>query len=1024
MSLAPATLVIPENGGQGFITATLSAKSTLDTTVTLGFVGSAVLGTNFFTSINGGPPGTSTSFTIPAGSLSAQVILTAKLDGKYGPNLTTSATIASVVNGIAGVPGVSVTIQEGDAPPVVTISPASSTMEEVGGSAAVTVTQNEISGFDTTVTFVYGGTAALGTDFTVSGNNYTPSTQSLVIPAGMLSGSITLTGLNKPTFGPDLVATAAIQSVSNGVVTGNPFSSITIKEGNPGPAVTLALTGSPIPEIGGLGTVTASLPAATTQPVVLHLSFSGTARLGINYNATGTYYDPTALTLTIPAGSTSSTLTLQAIDDGLYGPNLSIVVAVQSVGGGVYTGSPVFATITNQDPQPSVSLSSSVQTISDNGGQATVTATLSGAAGLPIVIPLTFGGTAVLGTNYTVSGSSYNPSVTSLSIPAGQTSASILITGIPAKEYGPNLSLSIAPASTGPPVTGPAVNLTIENSTAPPTLIVNNIALSQSSPSAVFNVLLSEPSSLPVTLLYNTVDVTAVASIDYQATSGTLTFTPGQTVQTITVPLINDHLYGPLSKTFDLNLEVTNGNAMPATVTATATIFLANPVPTMTIQGTSLAKPASGQEVASFTVTLSAASSLVTTVDFATSDITAKAGTDYVATQGLLTFAPGQTTATIPVTILGNSTPTGSLTFAVNLSNPVGAIISGSAQAVGVIQDINPTVGLAVTNTVLDVNGPNNAEAIFAVTLTPPMLSQIVTVQYSTADGTAVAGQDYLPAQGVLTFNPGQSTAMVSVTVFGVLAPEATKNFTLTLSNANPSGTPIAIAQATATIIYNVVVPAISINSVQVLRPASGTTPATFTVSLSAATQEVVMVNYATANGTAVAGTDYQAESGTLTFQPGQTTASVVVPVIGSILYDGNTVFYVNLSSPVAATLVPGQSQGTGTIVNQVSAPLLSISDPVVTKGVAGTSPATFTVTLSAASALVTTVNYASANGTAQAGIDYLAVSGTLAFPPGATSEQISVPVIGNYVLTPTVFFYVTLSTPVNANLGRRRRPG
>ena len=154
------------------------------------------------------------------------------------------------------------------------------------------------------------------------------------------------------------------------------------------------------------------------------------------------------------------------------------------------------------------------------------------------------------------------------------------------------------------------------------------------------------------------------------------------------------------------------------------------------------------------------------------------------------------------------------------------------------------------------------------------MLSQVVTVQYTTTDGTAVAGKDYLAAQGMLTFNPGQSTAMVSVTVFGVLAPEATKNFTLTLSNANPSGTPIAIAQATATIIYNVVVPAISINSVQVPRPASGTTPATFTVSLSAATQELVMVNYATANGTAIAGTDYQAESGTLTFQPGQTTAS------------------------------------------------------------------------------------------------------------------------------------------------------
>ena len=126
------------------------------------------------------------------------------------------------------------------------------------------------------------------------------------------------------------------------------------------------------------------------------------------------------MTLTIPAGSTSSTLTLQAIDDGVYGPNLSVVVSVLSVNGGIFPGGPVSATITNQDPEPSVSLSSSAQTISDNGGQATVTATLSSDAGLPIMVPLTFGGTAVLGTNYTVSGSSYNPSRTSLSIPAGQ----------------------------------------------------------------------------------------------------------------------------------------------------------------------------------------------------------------------------------------------------------------------------------------------------------------------------------------------------------------------------------------------------------------------------------------------------------------------------------------------------------------------------------------------------------------------------------------------------------------------------
>ena len=76
--------------------------------------------------------------------------------------------------------------------------------------------------------------------------------------------------------------------------------------------------------------------------------------------------------------------------------------------------------------------------------------------------------------------------------------------------------------------------------------------MSQSATNAVFNVLLSEPSSLPVTLVYSTADVTAMAGVDYQSTSGSLTFAAGQTVETVTVPLIDDHLYGPPSKTFDL----------------------------------------------------------------------------------------------------------------------------------------------------------------------------------------------------------------------------------------------------------------------------------------------------------------------------------------------------------------------------------------------------------------------------------------------------------------------------------------
>ena len=726
VTLSPATVTIPENQGTTTITATLSASSDVATTVNLGFTGTAVLGTNYDTLINGVKD--AQTLTIPAGDTTASFQIIAKLDGIYGPNLTAYVGINSVQNGVSAGGSATVTITEGDPPPQVTVTPSTSTMAESGGSASFTFALSEISSVDTTLVLGFGGTATLGKDFSVSGQNYSAGTMQLTIPAGQQTAVLTVLGLNNQTFGPNLTATIAIQSVTNGVAPGNPVSTLTITEGDPGPAVALALTGSPIAEIGGQGLVVVSIPAAYTSSVVVNLTFSGTAVLGTNYTVSGVNFVAGPNTLTIPAGTTQSTLVLQAVDDGLYGPNLSVIVSVQSVVNGTYPGGPVTATITNQDPAPSVSLVAANGSLSDNGGQDTITATLSQASGVATTVPFTFAGTAVLGTNFSVVGVSYNPATMSLVIPAGQTSAGIVITGMSQNEHGPNLTITISVAAGGPPVSGSAVSVTIVNSTPPPQIIVNNISLSESASTATFNVLLSQASLLPVTAVYNTVDGTAVGGMDYQSTSGTLTFNPGVTFQTVSVPLLANPLYGPPSKSFGLQVNVTNSGATPSNLEATATVFEDNPTPQITIQGATLAKPTSGQQQLNFTVTLSSASSLVTMVTFATSNITAVAGTDYIATQGVLTFAPGQTTATIPVTILGNATPTGNLSFAVSLSNPTGALLSGPSQAVGTIDDVNPIVGLSVSNTVATVDGPTSTQVDFTVTLFPAMSSQVVTV--------------------------------------------------------------------------------------------------------------------------------------------------------------------------------------------------------------------------------------------------------------------------------------------------------
>jgi hypothetical protein len=205
--------------------------------------------------------------------------------------------------------------------------------------------------------------------------------------------------------------------------------------------------------------------------------------------------------------------------------------------------------------------------------------------------------------------------------------------------------------------------------------------------------------------------------------------------------------------------------------------------------------------------------------------------------------------------------------------------------------------------------------------------------------------------------------------------------------------------------------PALVISDVSLSEGNNGTTAFVFTVRLSAPSNQAVSVNYATADGTATAGSDYQATSGTLTIPAGQSTGTITVLVNGDRLGEPNETFVVNLSAPTNATIADGT--GAGTIVDDE--PRISISDRTVTEGNTGVTSATFTVTLSAAYDVPVTVNYATANGTATAGSDYQAASGTLTFAPGETSKMITTQVIGDRLAEPNETFLVNLSSPTNA---------
>jgi hypothetical protein len=218
---------------------------------------------------------------------------------------------------------------------------------------------------------------------------------------------------------------------------------------------------------------------------------------------------------------------------------------------------------------------------------------------------------------------------------------------------------------------------------------------------------------------------------------------------------------------------------------------------------------------------------------------------------------------------------------------------------------------LSVLDVLLPEGNAGTSDAIVTVTLSPAA-TQAVTVNYATSDGTATAGSDYDAASGTLTFNIGQSVKTFPVPIRGDLIDEPNEGFIIELSG--PTNAIIDRGTAQGTITDDDAAPALAVNDVSVQEGQTGTTSATFTVSMAGASAQSVTVDYATASGSASAPADYLSASGTLTFAPGQTARPVAVTVNGDILTEGNETFNLNLTSPVNATV--SDSQGRATILD------------------------------------------------------------------------------------------------------------
>jgi len=241
------------------------------------------------------------------------------------------------------------------------------------------------------------------------------------------------------------------------------------------------------------------------------------------------------------------------------------------------------------------------------------------------------------------------------------------------------------------------------------------------------------------------------------------------------------------------------------------------------------------------------------TVDYATANNTALTGSDYTSTSGTLTFSAGETMKTVTVQATGDTAFESSETFYVNLSGATGGAAIGDAQGVGTIVDND---GLTCPATV-------NPGASFNVTVSAGNSSTDWLAVYP--DGAA--NNAYLSWVYVPLPRPRVVSLAASTTAGSYDVRLWANNSTATLLGACD----VQVA----------VVPRLVINDVGVTEGNAGSANASFTVALSPAASGTVTVEYATANNTALAGSDYTATSGTLTFSVGETMKTATVPVTG-----------------------------------------------------------------------------------------------------------------------------------------------
>ena len=738
------------------------------------------------------------------------------------------------------------------------------------------------------------------------------------------------------------------------------------------------------PENAPFLTFEAELGAPTDVPVSFSFSTSDrTAQAGEDYHeASGS--------VTIPVGESRRAIEVALMDDDVYESDETFAVTLSDPVGAKLADPEGVGTIADDEGPPEFSV---VGGLGVEGGDIEFRVRLSGARSRSSSVSYaTDDLTAMADEDYVAASGT-------LTFAPGESSRTVSVLLVEDEREEPEETFALRLSSaTNARISNSRAHGTITDNDDPPRVSIGD-AVGKEGESAAFAVTLSAASGNQVWVVYETSDVTAIAGEDYirvAPENGSLTIAAGELEQTISVNLKRDGKEEP-DETFMVELTYAS-HALLGAASGTGTIQDAYDAPALSV-GT-----ASGVEgsVAEFPVRLDAVSDVEVKVDYATQDGTAVAGEDYVATRGALTFAAGEGLKTVSVTLVDDDVEEIEEAFVLQLRSPTNATLAVS-EAMGRILDDDEPPSLPV----LSIAGAEGVEAgviDFVVTLAGSS-DRPVTVSYATSDGTAIAGEDYEAVSGTLTFAPGEFSQTLSVSLLEDEIDEPNETFTVRLSS--PENATIATGAADGTILDNDGALQLSIAG------ASGSEGGDldFVVLLAGTSAESAAVSYATSDGAAIAGEDYRAVSGRLTFAAGESSRTLSVSLVDDALHEPTETFTLTLSSPENAEIAVGSAMGR--IEDDDALPALSVADGAGEEG----GVVEFAVVLADNGSERATVDYATKDVTAIAGEDYLAAQGTLTFAPGEARKTVSVTLLDDEVDEPEETFALELSSPSNVTL-------